>query len=116
VKEVDCEKATCKETNCEKAAKRRQAQRDPYSAPPAPFWNRWTFRLLVGGVVALGTGAYSMVNVPAICPPGTLICYHGHGPVKFNHDYFANVGRILGMDGGGSVSVSHTEVHNAPMP
>jgi hypothetical protein len=36
----------------------------PIPAPPAPFWNRWTFRLLVGGVVALGTGAYSMVNVP----------------------------------------------------
>jgi hypothetical protein len=33
VKEVYCEKATCKETNCEKAAKRRQAQRDPYSCP-----------------------------------------------------------------------------------
>jgi hypothetical protein len=88
----------------------------PISAPPSPFWNGWTFRLLVGGVVALGVGAYSMVNVPAICPPGTVICYHGHGQVKFDHDYFANVGRILGMDGEGSVSISHTEVHNAPMP
>jgi hypothetical protein len=85
-------------------------------APPAPFWHRWPFRVLVGGAVAIATGAYSMVNIPAICPPGTLVCYHGHGPVRFDHDYFANVGRILGMDGGGSVSVSHTEVHNAPMP
>jgi hypothetical protein len=33
VKEVDCEKATCKETNFEKASKRRQAQRDAYSCP-----------------------------------------------------------------------------------
>ena len=116
MKEVDCEKATRKETNCEKAAKASPSSSDPYSCPASAVLEPWTFRLLIVGVVALGTGAYSMVNIPAICPPGTVICHHGAGAVTFDHDYFANVGRILGMDGGGSVSVSHTEVHNAPMP
>jgi hypothetical protein len=116
VKEVDCEKANCKETDCEKKRSVARLNATPIPAPPAPFWNRWTFRVLVGGVVAVVIGAYTMVNLPAICPPGTVICHHGPGTVTLDHDLFANVGRVLGMEGEGNVSVSHTEVQNAPIP
>ncbi len=86
----------------------------PAPVPPPPFWNRWSFRVLVGGVVAIVTGAYAMVNIPAICPPGTVICHHGPGAVIIDHDFFADVGRVLGKDGEGSVSVSNTEVDGVP--
>jgi hypothetical protein len=109
-------KPTAKKPIAKKSGALPGSTRPLFLLPPAPFWNRWTFRVLVGGVVAVVIGAYTMVNLPAICPPGTVICHHGPGTVTLDHDLFANVGRVLGMEGEGNVSVSHTEVQNAPIP
>jgi hypothetical protein len=81
----------------------------PIPAPPAPFWNRWTFRLLIGGVVAITGGAFAMVNLRSTCPPGTAICVHGRGLTTVENGRVTGFPRALGIDGG-SLSVHHSEI------
>jgi len=74
----------------------------------APFWNRWTFHVLVGGVVAVALGAFAMVELRTVCPSGTAICVHGPGSTTLDGVGFRGFARDLGIDGG-SLSVHQSE-------
>jgi hypothetical protein len=78
------------------------------SAPPTPFWNRWTFRALVGGLVVIAGGASAVVKLRITCPPGTAICVHGPGSTNLDGVGFSGFARDVGIDGG-SLSVRQSE-------
>jgi hypothetical protein len=93
----------------------KKQSRDPVGLKTAipPFWNRWTFRILVGGAVTILGGALALAELPTLCPPGTAICYHGGGTVNIDHSFFRNMTRVLGMEGG-SATMNNSEVVNPP--
>jgi hypothetical protein len=92
----------------------------PVEQPTAPFWHRLLTVKIVTAVIGLVgiivVGAYSVVNIPAICPAGTAICYHARGPVILDHNYFGNMARVIGMDGGSSLSAHSNVIENTATP
>jgi hypothetical protein len=99
VKEVDVKKPPAKKPITKKLP-RIADNAMPLPPQPSRFWNRWTFRVLVVGVVAIVGGGYKVLSHQITCPPGTAICLHGPGLATFDHVWMRGFARDVGIEGG----------------